>query len=129
MRYADYFPEYAQYFVRALKWLKSMYGMTNSVKLFDDELTEWLIEEGFMQSCQMAVFSYKNCCLPSLWQCPSNWQQLKWLSRKLGQNCDAYRFLAGTLPGLAENFANLCTAKLKSTLVDNKQIKYPMQAL
>ena len=31
--------------------------------------------------------------------------------------------------GLAENFANLCTTKLKSTLVDNKYIKDPMQAL
>ena len=29
MRYADYFPEYAQYFGRALKLLKYMYGMTN----------------------------------------------------------------------------------------------------
>ena len=50
MRYADYFPEYSQYFGRALKLLKSMHGMTNSGKLFADELTEWLIEEGFMQS-------------------------------------------------------------------------------
>ena len=49
MRYADYFPEYAQYFGRAFKFLKSMYGMANSGKLFSDELTEWLIEEGFMQ--------------------------------------------------------------------------------
>ena len=40
MRYGDYFPEYAQYFGRALKLLKSMYGMTNSGKLFADELTE-----------------------------------------------------------------------------------------
>ena len=39
MRYADYFPEYAQYFGRALKLLKSMYGMTNSGKLFADDLT------------------------------------------------------------------------------------------
>ena len=39
MRYAAYFPEYAQYFVRALKLLKSMYGMTNSSKLFAHELT------------------------------------------------------------------------------------------
>ena len=39
MRYADYFPEYSQYFGRALKLFKSMYGMTNSGKLFDDELT------------------------------------------------------------------------------------------
>ena len=49
MRYADYFPEYAQYFGRALKLLKSMYGMTNSGKLFADDLIEWIIEEGFMQ--------------------------------------------------------------------------------
>ena len=34
MRYADYFPEHAQYFGRALRLLKSMYGMTKSGKLF-----------------------------------------------------------------------------------------------
>ena len=45
MRYAAYFPEYSQYFGRALKLLNSMYGMTNSGKLFADELTEWLIKE------------------------------------------------------------------------------------
>ena len=43
MRYADYFLEYAQYFGRALKLLNSMYGMTNSGKLFADDMTEWLI--------------------------------------------------------------------------------------
>ena len=32
--YTDYFPEYAQYFGRALRLLKSVYGMTNSGKLF-----------------------------------------------------------------------------------------------
>ena len=47
-RYADYFPEYSNYFGRALIWLKSMYGMTNSGKLFSDELTEWLLEAGFI---------------------------------------------------------------------------------
>ena len=57
MRYAEYFPEYAQYFGRALKLLKSMYGMTNSGKLFADERTEWLIEAGFIQSqCQMSIY-------------------------------------------------------------------------
>ena len=57
MRYAEYFPEYAQYFGIALKLLKSMYGMTNFGKLFADELTEWLIEEAFMQSqCQMSIY-------------------------------------------------------------------------
>ena len=44
IRYAAYFTEYTQYFGRALKLLKSMYGMTNSVKLFAGELTEWLIK-------------------------------------------------------------------------------------
>ena len=39
-----------------MKLLKSMYGMTNSGKLFADELTEWLIEAGFIQSqCQMSI--------------------------------------------------------------------------
>ena len=41
IRYTDYFPEYAQYFGRALISLKSMYDMTNSENLFADELTEW----------------------------------------------------------------------------------------
>ena len=57
MRYADYFPEYAKYFGRALKLLKSMYGMTNSGKLLADDQTERLIEEGFMKSqCQMSIY-------------------------------------------------------------------------
>ena len=38
-RYSNYFPEYAKYFGRALILLKSMYGMTNSGKLFSDEVT------------------------------------------------------------------------------------------
>ena len=34
-----------------------MYGMTNSGKLFDDELIEWLLEAGFIQSqCQMSIY-------------------------------------------------------------------------
>ena len=57
IRYADDFPGYSQYFGRSLKLLKSMYGMTNSGKLFADELTEWLIKEGFVQSqCQMSIY-------------------------------------------------------------------------
>ena len=39
IRYTYYFLEYAQYFGRALILLNSMYGMTNSGKLFADELT------------------------------------------------------------------------------------------
>ena len=48
IRYTDYFPEYANYFGRSLILLNSMYGMTNSGKLFSDELTEWLFEAGFI---------------------------------------------------------------------------------
>ena len=48
-RYTDYFPEYSNYFGRALRLLKSMYGMTNYGKLFSDELTEWLSEAFFIQ--------------------------------------------------------------------------------
>ena len=40
IRYTDCFPEYTNYFGRALRLLKSMYGMTNSGKLFADELIE-----------------------------------------------------------------------------------------
>ena len=50
IRYTDYFPEYAKYFGRALRLFNSMYGMTNSGKLFSDELTEWLLEAGYIQS-------------------------------------------------------------------------------
>ena len=37
IRYTDYFPEYANYFLRSLRLLKSMYVMTNSEDLFADE--------------------------------------------------------------------------------------------
>ena len=49
-RYVDDFPEYSNHFGRAMRLLKSMYGMTNSGKLFSDQLTEWLLEAGFIQS-------------------------------------------------------------------------------
>ena len=44
-RYADCFPEYSSYFGIALRLLKYIYGVTNSVKLFADELTYWFINE------------------------------------------------------------------------------------
>ena len=56
-RYADQFPEYSNYFGRALILLKSMYDMTNSGKLFADELIEWLLESGFIKyQCQMSIY-------------------------------------------------------------------------
>ena len=34
-----------------------MYGMTNYGKLFAGELTEWLLEAGFIQSkCKMSIY-------------------------------------------------------------------------
>ena len=59
IRYTDYFPEYAKYFGRALRLLKSMYGMTNSGKLFADKLTLWLLEAGFIQSQFKMSIYYK----------------------------------------------------------------------
>ena len=46
IRYTDYFPEYSKYFGRALRLLKSVFGITNSGNFFADELTEWLLEAG-----------------------------------------------------------------------------------
>ena len=55
--YADYFPEYSKYFGRALRLLKSMYGMPHSGKLFSGELTEWLLEAVFIKyQCQMSIY-------------------------------------------------------------------------
>ena len=34
-----------------------MYGMNNSDKLFADELTQWLLESGFIQSqCHISIY-------------------------------------------------------------------------
>ena len=56
-RYTDYFLEYSNYFGRALRLLKSMYGMNKSGKLFADESTEWLLEAGLIQyQCQMSIY-------------------------------------------------------------------------
>ena len=56
-RYADYFTSYSSYFGISLRLLESLYGMTNYGKIFSDELTEWLLEAGFIQSqCQMSIY-------------------------------------------------------------------------
>ena len=39
--------------------LKPMYGMTNSVKLFVDQLTEWLLEAGFIKHQYQISIYYK----------------------------------------------------------------------
>ena len=56
-RYSYYFTEYSNYFGGSLILLNSMYGMNNSGKLFSDELTECLLEAGFIQyQCQMYIY-------------------------------------------------------------------------
>ena len=68
-KYRDYLPEYSNYFESALRLFKSMYGMTNYGKLSADELTEWLLEVGFVQyQCHMSgknivVLSYVDDCV------------------------------------------------------------------
>ena len=52
-----YFPEYWNYFGGALRLLKSMYGMTNSGKLFSDYFTEWFLVAGFILfQCNMSIY-------------------------------------------------------------------------
>ena len=56
-RYADYFTEHSSHFLRALRLLNPMYGMTNSRKLFADELTGWLIGSVFIKyQCHMSIY-------------------------------------------------------------------------
>ena len=47
----------------------SMYDMTNYGKLFSDELIEWLLEAGFIESqCQMSIY-YKYAPYGSFFVC------------------------------------------------------------
>ena len=58
IRYKEYLPEYCSYFGRPLILKKSVYGMTNSGKIFSGELTNWLMcVAGFNQSpFQMSIY-------------------------------------------------------------------------
>ena len=56
-RYEDCFLEYSNEFGRTLRLLRSVYGMTNSGKLFANELTEWRLESDFIPSqCQKSIY-------------------------------------------------------------------------
>ena len=59
-RYGQYIPEYANYFVRPLRLKKSMYGMNNSGNIFDDELTNWLIDEAYFNQSKYQMSVYYN---------------------------------------------------------------------
>ena len=128
MRYGAYFPEYSQYFGRALKLLKSMYGMTNSGKLFADEMTGWIIEEGFVQSlCQMSIYykyapdgskifvlSYVDDCV--YWY--TNEDIEKWFVDTLGK-----RFHVNFL-GFAHWFMSIIISQLKDHFISVYQSRY-----
>ena len=85
-----------------------MYGMTNSGKLFADQLTEWLLEAGFIRSqFQMSVeynyapYGTKNVVLSYIddfvyWYTPEalgekNWQYRKEIPFKLPGMCTLVR--------------------------------------
>ena len=60
IRYGEYFPEYDRYFGRQLRLYKSIYGMTNYVKLFADKIINFMIyEAGFNQSTFQMSLYYK----------------------------------------------------------------------
>ena len=115
IRYTDYFPEYEKYFGRAMRLLKSMYGMTNSGKLFADELIEWLLEAGFIQSqCQMSIYykyapdgsktfvlSYVDDCV----YCYTNEDLGKWFVDTLGKRFHV-NFLGYAVVHVNKNFSD-----------------------
>ena len=128
IRYTDYFTEYAQYFGRDLILLKSMYGMTNSGKLFVDELTEWLLEAGFIQSqCKMSIYykyapdgskivvlSYVDDCV--YWY--TNEDIVKWFVDTLGK-----RFHVNFL-GYEHWFMSIRISQLKDNSISVDQARY-----
>ena len=58
-RYAYFFQNNQNIFGKSLILLKSVYGMTNSWRLFTDELTKWQFEAGFVQYQFLISFYYK----------------------------------------------------------------------
>jgi hypothetical protein len=56
---AQFFPKYAKYFGIALLLKKGMYGGTLSGKWWNQELTEWLLSVGFIQSSLDATYFVK----------------------------------------------------------------------
>ena len=128
IRYTYEFPEYAKNFGKALILLNSMYGMTNSGKLFADELTEWLLEAGLIQSkCQMSIFykyapdgskivvlSYVDDCV--YWY--TNKDIEKWFVDTLGK-----RFHVNFL-GYAHWFMSIRISKMKDHSISVDQVIY-----
>ena len=105
-----------------------MYGMTNSGKLFADELTEWLIKEFFLQSqfqmsiyykyapdgSKIVVISYVDDCF--YWY--TNEDLGKWCVDNLGK-----RFHANFL-GFAHWFMSIIISQQKYHSISVDQTRY-----
>ena len=108
--------------------LKYIYGRTNSGKLFADELTEWLLEAGFIQSqCQMSIYykyapdgseivflSYVDDCV----YCYTNEDSGKWFVYTLGRRFHV-NFLA-----YAHWFMSITISQLKDHSIPVDQARY-----
>ena len=58
-RYAQYFPDLADWFGRPLLLDKGIYGLTYSGKFWNEEFSEWLIGQGFVQSTADTTYFIK----------------------------------------------------------------------
>ena len=102
--------------------------MTNSGKLFADELTEWSIEEGFIQSqCQMSIYykyapgGYKIVFLSYVDDCVYwyTYEDIgKWFGDNLG-NIFHVNFL-----GFAHRFMSIRISQLKDHSISVDQARY-----
>ena len=105
-----------------------MYGITNSGKLFSDELIEWLLEAGFIQyQCQVSIYykyapdgskivvlSYANDCV--YWY--TNEDLGKWFEDTLGKRLHV-NFL-----GYAHWFMSIRISQMKDHSISVDQDRY-----
>ena len=59
-RYKDLFPDLTKYFGVPLRLNKGIYGLTFSGKFWNEEFTEWLFSEGFLQSTADTTYFVKH---------------------------------------------------------------------
>ena len=105
-----------------------MYGMTNSGELFADELTEWLIEEGFIQSqCQISIYykyapdGSKIVFLSYVYDCVY-WYTNEYLGKKIFDSLGK-RFHVNFL-GFAHWFMSIIISQLKDHSIYVDQARY-----
>ena len=110
-----------------------MYGITNSGKLFADELIEWLLEADFIQSqCQMSIYYkyapygskivvlyYVDDCV----YCYNNEDHEKWFVDTLGKRFPVNFF------GYAHWFMSIRISQLKDHSISVDQARYATSIL